>query len=150
MADVIQQTEESCLQCSHERHRRHRVLNGKSTDNHDFHTEPYSSAPALYSFNVPRYFSTNLRAREFAKQNNVQLSWCYAKDIPLHPGDRLTSQTVRVAAETRPTNKPSGKHLRLISWTANTVDGKCGSQSWLISRPERFYIWLDDGPRMHS
>ena len=49
---------------------------------------PFSGAPALYSFNVPRYFSTNLRAREFAKQENVQMTWCYATDVPLHPGDR--------------------------------------------------------------
>ena len=88
MAEVVQKTEEGCEKCSTECERRHRALNGKTTDNQEFHKEPYSSAPALYSFNVPRYFSTNLRAREFAKQNNVQLSWCYAKDIPLHPGDR--------------------------------------------------------------
>ena len=37
---------------------------------------------------MPRYFATNLRAREYAKQRNVQLSWCYARDVPLHPGDR--------------------------------------------------------------
>ena len=48
----------------------------------------FSKAPALYSFNVPKYFAILLRAREFAKQQNVQLSWCYAQDIPLHPGDR--------------------------------------------------------------
>eukprot|EP00959_Pyramimonas_sp_CCMP1952_P085534 1789493-Pyramimonas_sp.AAC.1 len=49
---------------------------------------PFSGAPALYTFNVPGYLATNLRAREFAKQKNVQLSWCYARDAPLHPGDR--------------------------------------------------------------
>ena len=41
---------------------------------------------------MPRYFSTNLRAREFAKQNNVQLTWAYAKDVPLHPEDRELKQ----------------------------------------------------------
>ena len=29
-----------------------------------------------------------LRTREFAKENNVQLCWRYARDVPLHPGDR--------------------------------------------------------------
>ena len=48
----------------------------------------FEQRTALYSFNVPRYFCTHVRAREFAKQSNVQLSWCYAKDVPLHPGDR--------------------------------------------------------------
>ena len=32
--------------------------------------DDWSGAPALYTFNVPRYFATNLRAREFAKQKN--------------------------------------------------------------------------------
>ena len=48
----------------------------------------FEQRTALYSFNVPRYFCTHVRAREFAKQSNVQLSWCYAKNVPLHPGDR--------------------------------------------------------------
>ena len=76
------------MKCAHERQRRHRVLNATVTDKQELQQEPYSSAPTLYSFNVPRYFSTNLRAREFANPTNVQLSWCYAKDIPLYPGDR--------------------------------------------------------------
>ena len=43
-----------------------------------------------------------LRAREFAKQNNVQLSWCYARDRPLHPGDRELA--------------PEALHAKLIAW----------------------------------
>ena len=27
-------------------------------------------------------------AREFAKQQNIQLTWCYARDTPMHPDDR--------------------------------------------------------------
>ena len=42
---------------------------------------PFSDALALYSFNVLRYFTLQLRAREFAKQYNVQLSLCYARDV---------------------------------------------------------------------
>ena len=29
-----------------------------------------------------------LLAREFAKENNVQLCWCYARDVSLQSGDR--------------------------------------------------------------
>ena len=39
-------------------------------------------------FNVPRYFVTILRAREYAKQTHILLSWCYAWDVPLYPKDR--------------------------------------------------------------
>ena len=48
----------------------------------------FSKAPALYSFNVPKYFAILLRAREFAKTRNIQLTWCYARDTPMHPSDR--------------------------------------------------------------
>ena len=47
-----------------------------------------SKAPALYSFNMPKYFAILLRARQFAKEQGVQLTWCYARDTPMHPGDR--------------------------------------------------------------
>ena len=47
-----------------------------------------SKAPALYSFNVPKCFAILLRAREFGKHHNIQLTFCYAQDIPMHPGDR--------------------------------------------------------------
>ena len=80
--------EDSCENCKTERLRRQKVLTGMTTMPVSLQKPPFSSAPALYSFNVPRYFCTNVRAREFCKQSNVQLSWCYAKDIPLHPGDR--------------------------------------------------------------
>ena len=49
---------------------------------------PFTEAPALYSFNVPKYLNILLRAQEFAKEHNKKLSWCYAKDVPLHAGDR--------------------------------------------------------------
>ena len=84
----IEKSERSCKHCTQERKRRKRVLSNLEEIPEALKKPPYSSAPALYSFNVPRYFSIQLRAREFAKQNNVQLSWCYAKDVPLHQGDR--------------------------------------------------------------
>ena len=78
---------------------------------------PFSSAPALYSFNVPQYFSSQLRAREFAKQKNVQLTWCYAKDVPLHPGDReLKSEALQE---------------KLFSWLRRHDQGTCHLPSML-------------------
>ena len=77
-----------CADCRTERSKRHRVLTNADSIAAELHKDPFSSAPALYTFNVPRYFATNLRAREYAKQKNVQLSWCYARDVPLHPEDR--------------------------------------------------------------
>ena len=77
-----------CQECHAERIKRHRVMTPGDAVPPELHRKPFNGAPALYTFNVPRYFATNLRAREYAKQNNVQLSWCYARDVPLHPGDR--------------------------------------------------------------
>ena len=88
MHKLISADEESCKNCKRERLRRHKVLSSLDALPAGIRKGSFISAPALYSFNVPRYFSTNLRAREIAKQSNVQLSWCYAKDVPLFPGDR--------------------------------------------------------------
>ena len=71
MRDYIATAERNCDKCLHERRRRHRVLSSETIDKAQFQKEPYNSAPALYSFNVPRHFSTNLRAREFAKQTHA-------------------------------------------------------------------------------
>ena len=70
---------------------RHRVLTNLNNIWSELQKPPFSEAPAVYSFNVPRYYSIQLRAREYAKQHDKQLSWCYAKDIPLHPADRELS-----------------------------------------------------------
>ena len=88
MSEVIRSAEAACPECATERARRCRVISNLSAVPEEVRRSPFSGAPALYSFNVPRYFSTNLRAREFAKQENVQMTWCYATDVPLHPGDR--------------------------------------------------------------
>ena len=88
MASFLRSEEAECEQCREERKRRHRVLTDLTSLDPALHRPPFTGAPALYTFNVPRYFATNLRAKEFAKQQNVQLSWCYARDVPLHPGDR--------------------------------------------------------------
>ena len=88
MAALQTSPEGECAECRAERARRRRVLTDTNSLGPELHRDPFSGAPALYTFNVPRYFATNLRAREFAKQKNLQLSWCYARDVPLHPGDR--------------------------------------------------------------
>ena len=88
MGTLLKCPQSECASCSAERTRRHRVLSSAESLKPELQTHPFSGAPALYTFNVPRCFATNLRARQFAKQNNVQLSWCYAQDVPLHHEDR--------------------------------------------------------------
>ena len=118
MMDLVTATENSCELCTMERKRRQRVLSDLSSIPAELHAPPYSEAPALYNFNVPRYFSMQFRAREFAKQKNVQLTWCYAKDVPLHPGDReltqdaLEAKLFFMAAKTRPTDVSYSKFIR--------------------------------------
>ena len=92
---AAKQFELECSRCREERSKRHRVVTNAARLAQEFQQEPFSSAPALYTFNVPRYFATNLRAREYAKQTKVQLTWCYARDVPLHPGDRDLPQQKR-------------------------------------------------------
>ena len=84
MADYIARTE--CSVCAKERYRRRRVSYQDQMVTSD--STEFSHAPALYSFNVPRYFAILLRAQSFALSEQVQLTWCYAKDTPLHPEDR--------------------------------------------------------------
>ena len=88
MEEVIRESESNSEACKVERRRRHRVLTRLDKIPEELHKAPFSTAPALYSFNVPRCFSTRLRAREFAKQHDLELYWCYARDVPLHAGDR--------------------------------------------------------------
>ena len=101
-ADMQKQiTNFECASCKKARSQRKRVLSldgaaGSVTDHERVPAEarrpPYTDAPALYSFNVPRYFNIMLRAREFARQWSSELLWCHAVDIPLHPGDRELPQ----------------------------------------------------------
>ena len=88
MNAYIQRTQ--CEACKEARRCHQRVLHEDEEVPSEIHHEPFSSAPAVYSYNVPRqrYFATHLRAREFAKQTKRQLTWCYAKDVPLHRDDR--------------------------------------------------------------
>ena len=102
MEALIQRTE--CATCREVRRERKRVLDlkvigiaasGRSPVPSDIHAPPFTEAPALYSFNVPRYFNIQLRAQEFAKAKHAQLLWCHAVDVPLHPGDRDLPEEAR-------------------------------------------------------
>ena len=76
-----------CGHCQATRRKRARVLPLGAHEPH-LHREPFVSAPAIYNYNVPKYWAVHLRAREFAKQHNRQLSWAFARDIPLFQDDR--------------------------------------------------------------
>ena len=88
MAALQKSPEGECAECRAELAKRHRVLTNTDSLAPELHRNTFSGASALYTFNVSRYFATNLREREYAKQRNVQLLWCYARDASLHPGDR--------------------------------------------------------------
>ena len=68
MGTLLRSPQSECASCSAERTRRHRVLSSAESLKPELQTHPFSGAPALYTFNVPMYFATNLRARQFAKQ----------------------------------------------------------------------------------
>ena len=93
MGALQRSSEDECAECRAERTKRHRVLTDSTGSRiPELHGKPFDSAPALYTFNVPRAFATNLRAREYAKHRGVQLSWCYARDVPCLPEDRELPQ----------------------------------------------------------
>ena len=78
MRSLIAATE--CEQCASKRAARVRVLDNAQEPPEAWKRHPFSHAPALFTFNVPRYFAILIRAREFAREANVELTWCYAKD----------------------------------------------------------------------
>ena len=77
-----------CSECTKIRRARQRVLHHGEPLPLDITSKEFTAAPAIYSFNVPRYFTTQLRAREFGKSHGLQITWVYAKDVPLHREDR--------------------------------------------------------------
>ena len=94
MNDEIKNTE--CIHCANVRKQRHRVRLVNTTKEEITSTiacdkddaAAFAVGPALYNFNVPNYFAILLRARHFAREHNLQLTWCYAHDKPCHPEDR--------------------------------------------------------------
>ena len=79
---------EECVHCSTARSNRRRVMRAADVERPELHEPPFDTAPALYAYNVPRYYTILLRAREYARINSLQLQWCVARDIPLHQDDR--------------------------------------------------------------
>ena len=77
-----------CSTCKEERAAKNRVLKIKQRAPEEIHSEPFPSAPAVHSFNVPHHVAAYLRAREYAKQAQQELTCCYANDAPLHRDDR--------------------------------------------------------------
>ena len=67
MAAFLRSESAECEQCRAERKRRHRVLTDFSSLDPELRRPPFTGAPALYTFNVPRHFAANLRAKEFPK-----------------------------------------------------------------------------------
>ncbi len=77
-----------CAECHRERQRRRRVLNPSEEMKDELRLPPFGTAPALFVYNVPRYYTVLLRSREYAKANGRRLSWCVSQDLPLHREDR--------------------------------------------------------------
>ena len=84
MHDFLSSADAECAECRKERHRRHITITDPCKPPAKIHAEPFTTATALYNYNVPRFYCIFLRAREFAKQHNKQLSWCYAVDVPVN------------------------------------------------------------------
>ena len=78
--------------CTALRQAHKRVLNSSEPLPEDISSPHFAAAPAIYSFNVPRYFTTMIRAREYGKSHDRRITWFYAKDTPLHRDDRELSE----------------------------------------------------------
>ena len=50
--------------------------------------KPFDTAPGLDLYNIPRYETIMLRAREYARAKMLQLYCSYAQDVPLPREDR--------------------------------------------------------------
>ena len=59
-------------ECRGKRTKRHKVLTNADALPAELRRHPFRAAPALYTFNVARYFAMILRTREYAKQKKVQ------------------------------------------------------------------------------
>ena len=80
---------EECDACHSTRLQRSRVLSNNFVASDPLlHKTPFDTAPALYAYNVPRFYALMLRSRQYARSNNLRLHWCIARDVPLHREDR--------------------------------------------------------------
>ena len=90
-----------CGQCSDARALRRRVMRNGDELRPELTKDPFDTAPALYAYNIPRYYTMLVRAREFAKRRQLHLSWTVAYDIPLHHDDRELSSELLHAKRCR-------------------------------------------------
>ena len=81
-----------CPICTMQRARRGRVLDMEALPTQELDHAPFDTAPALYAYNVPRYYTLMQRSRKYARINALRLSWCFAKDLPLQREDRDLTQ----------------------------------------------------------
>lgn len=79
---------DECAACAEFRVSNRRVLQEADSYMAGLLRKLFDSAPALYAFNVPRYYTLLMRARQFARANGLRLFWTYARDVPLHRDDR--------------------------------------------------------------
>nr|MCS5703195.1 hypothetical protein [Acidobacteriota bacterium] len=83
---------QECTTCQHTRKDKRVALYDDEPATESLRLKPFDTAPGLYLYNVPRYETILLRAREYAKANEFKLYWLYAQDVPLHRGDRDLSE----------------------------------------------------------
>jgi len=90
-----------CSSCAATRKARARVLPDSGGAGDAFKKQPFDAALSLYAYNVPRYYTVMLRAREFARVHERRLRWCVARDVPLHRDDRDLSAEALDAKRSR-------------------------------------------------
>ena len=117
MQRYIAEQERQCPTCQRERDRRNRLWDEKG-----FNLDDFCDAPALYSFNIPKYFTMMERAQHFAKSKHLQLTWCYARDKPVEEGDHWLAPPGE-----RSTSAPHG----LYRSRCKAVPRTCGKNMWL-------------------
>ena len=86
--ELVQVDCKECEDCASARNKRCRVLPFGPATKANLRTEPFASAPAIFSYNVPKYFAVHLRAEEFAKAHGRTIHWMVARDVPLFHEDR--------------------------------------------------------------
>ena len=64
---------QECEACASVRRLRRRVLQDSDTNRLELREAPFDKAPALFAYNIPRYYTLIMRAREFARVNNLKL-----------------------------------------------------------------------------
>ncbi len=77
-----------CAACRKRRHDRNRVLRERGEQEQNLKQPPFDVALSLYAYNIPRYYTIMLRAKDFARVHQRRLRWCVARDVPLHRDDR--------------------------------------------------------------